>query len=445
MMRAPNFLKQNEVLDARKHRYKAINCSRRSGKSQGEVIDHLEIGLEFPGSKQVYGGLTLDSVSEICWDIFKEYDEEYKLGCHFNNVKKICTLPNDSRIRLFGVDASEKQIKKILGQKLRKVSLDEAGSMTNDMVKIVYQMIDPALIDLSPNSWLTLLGTCENIPNTFFEKVTEGKEISVPWKVFKWSGHDNPFMAEQWAREISLKIKQNPLVVETSWFKTHYLNQWCADDELLIIPTTKLQQVEKLPDGEFYYYLSLDLGYNDASAFVVMAWSSHDPRCFVVEAYKKSGMDFTDVANQVKKIQRQYPITKIKVDGANKQGVEEMKKRHGLPLTPSDKTGKTDFLHLMRDDVIQGNLVLVKGKTGELFTEWSALQWKDDNKQDEDPRCQNHLSDATLYDWRECRNYTWKPKDPEKSLDEQAAEWEREEAAEMANMDEIDAFAGFNE
>ena len=165
--RDPDFVKQNEVLDSRGSRWKALNCSRRSGKSHTEARDHIEICLEYPKSRTIYMGLTLDSVTEIIWDVFKELNEAHKLGLKFNNSKKIIFYPNGSRTRLFGLDASHRQMAKVLGQKLRKVSIDEAGSITVDLEEFCFQKLRPALSDLAPLSWLTLLGTCETIPNTY--------------------------------------------------------------------------------------------------------------------------------------------------------------------------------------------------------------------------------------------------------------------------------------
>ena len=298
----------------------------------------------------------------------------------------------------------------------------------------------PALVDLSPNSWLTLLGTCENIPNTFFEKIISGGESFVPWSTFRWTAYDNPFMADKWAVEIETLIKNNPKVAETSWFKTHYLNEWCSDDDLIIIPIDRGEIVSSVPKIKLNYLLSVDLGYDDASAFTIMGWSDADPSCYVVETFKSREMDFTDVANVIKGIQNRYVIDKILIDGANKQGVEEMRRRYGIPFQNAEKRDKATFLRMLRDDVIQGKLKVVGPKCGELITEWKQLQWKDDDRQDEDGRCQNHCSDSVLHGWRECRHYTFKEPLPEKTVDEKALLDEQREAEEMLNMDEIDSF-----
>lgn len=433
-LRDPEFSKQIEVLSDRKSRYKGVNCTRRSGKSFTECIDHMEICEQYPSSRNIYAGITLDSVTEICWDIFKDLNRIGNYRCKFNETKKIIFFPNGSRIRLMGLDVSEKQMRKVLGQSLRKVSIDEAGSITQDMKKIVYQMIKPALADNRPNSWLTLLGTCENIPNTFFEEVTEGREKDVPWKVHKWTAYENPHMAKQWKEEIDEAITSNPDVVKASWFKTHYLNEWCADDDLLIIPAKEIKWTDFVGDElDYTYVLGVDLGYNDANAFTIIACHEKRREAIVVKAFKEAELILSEVAQVIKKLQKDYNISKIIIDGANKQGVEEIRKRFGIPLEIAEKQGKATYLHLLKDDILTGNVLLDRNDCGELFTEWSSLMWKDSNKDKEDDRCQNHLSDSTLYAWRFCYHYLWSAIEspPDENSSEFMEELEEREAREL--------------
>ena len=413
-LRASDFHKQLAYLDARKHhRYRAVQCTRRAGKSEGDIIDDIEIMQEFPGSKLVRLALTLESCLEIGWDTMLEKLDKVKIKHKTNVARSFIGLENGSKVRFSGVDSNEKEMKKILGQKLRKVSIDECGSMTINMKKLIYQMIDPALTDLSPNSWISLLGTPENIPRTFFESVTSGNESFLPWHVIKWTTYENPFMRDQWTIKVNEMIENNPEVVNASWFKTHYLNLWCSDDNLLILPINESHMVDKCPIEKPNITLGVDLGYNDANAFSLIAWDYTHPNAYLIKAYKKSGMDFTDTANMIKLLQSQHNIVKVVIDGANKQGVEEMRKRHGLHLEIAEKQDKHIFLKMMKDDFIQKRLLIVKGEETEPFVqECESLQWKDELKIKEDDRCENHCVDSSLYAWRESRHYYYTDPDP---------------------------------
>jgi hypothetical protein len=444
-LRDPDFLAQNTFLNRRDQRLKALQCTRRAGKSSAEVIDHIEICLEFPKSKTVYFGLTIASVRAICWDIFKDYNDKFGLGLKFNESLSLIKFPNGSTVQLMGVDASARQMKKVLGQKLRKVTIDEAGSITVDMVKLCYQMIWPALSDLEPMSWLTICGTCEDIPNTFFEQVMEGEEKGMNWACHKWDTSQNPHMARQWKNTVDTLLANNPKVKETSWFRTHYLNEWCTSDDLLIIPWKKMEWLEfneKAYHGHVVYRLSVDLGHTDASSFTMTCHDLKSKRLHYVFSYAKTGLDFTGVADEIRSIMKRFrDIGEMIVDGANKQGVEELRNRHRLPLIAAEKSDKYTYLRQLRDDVIQGNCVFnpgIKDAEGmdrgcwDLLREWKSLIWDKDDKTKEDDRCQNHCSDGALYNHRHSKNYAFtKPEDKPARDSEEYMEQQLEQEAEQ--------------
>jgi hypothetical protein len=438
--RSPVFTKQNEYLEARKtHRFRALNCSRRSGKTEGDIIDDLEIGRDFPASRMVRMGLTFDSIMEIGWEVAINKLEEQKIKFTTNETKGLIRLPNKSRIKFFGADAKPREMKKVLGTKLRKVSIDEKGSMTIDSTALCYQMIMPALADNRPNSWLSLLGTCENIPNTFFQKVVEGKETFVPWLVRRWTAYDNPYMVKQWTAEVNDLIKANPDVVKTSWFKTHYLNEWCTDDNLLIIPHAQLKNI--VFDKEVYkspvYILGVDLGFNDDCSFSVLAYSHAVGKLCIVETFKQPELDITATANVIKQLENKYPFAWRIIDGANKQAVEEIQNRHKIQLEAAEKTDKADFLRLLADDIKCGLVEADHENCAALLGEWQSLIWEDELQKKEHPKCANHCSDSVLYAWRKAKHYfkiddTPKPKS---GTDEYMKQLEKVEQQELAEKE----------
>jgi hypothetical protein len=400
------FPKQCELLED-PSRFQAWNCTRRGAKSTSFAKRALRKLVNSPGSKGLYLALTLDSAREILWDVVEQQLTENFIPFKGYRREGIFRLDNGSQLRFFGVDGSYKEMKKILGQKQAIVGIDEAGSMTINMQELCYQMIQPALSDLQGD--LIILGTCENIPNTFFERVLVGKdEFHTMWKKHIWTTHLNPYMAEIHVAEMERILEVNPLAAKASWFRTHYLNEWCADDDLLIIKFNSLiNEVDKLPDfNDWLYGLGVDLGYNDATSFTVQAMSSKSPYLYTVESFKAPEMDLTDVANTIKALNDKYKVTWCEVDGANKQGVQEMQNRHdlGINLVSAEKTDKATFLRMFNDDYKQGKIKHIKSKCLPLELEQSQLMWiKDTDK--EDPRCENHCNDGALYIWRKMRNY----------------------------------------
>lgn len=408
------FPKQKElILDPA--RFQAWNCTRRGAKSTSFARKVIKKLYENPGHDAVYAALTLDSAKKILWKPLVEILDSTNVPYVAYEREGVIKIRNGSGPRgtincstlsMFGVNSNYKEMAKILGQKISMVGIDEVGSMTIDMVELCYQKIKPALSDLQGE--LIILGTCENIPNTFFEKVIKGtEEMAALWKKHVWTTYDNPYMAHIHDKEIKEAIAINPNVIHASWFRTHYMNEWCSDDTKLIIKLLPQSHTEFKTLDNYHYIMGVDLGYNDASAYSVMAYSSRDPHGYIIATAKHKGQDITDVANTIRSFMSRYPISRVQVDGANKQGVEEMRNRHHLPLEAAEKQDKATFLKLMADDLKQGKIKLFPGNK-QLEDEWSMLQWKDDYQDTEDERCENHLSDATLYAWRYVRNFMFK-------------------------------------
>lgn len=137
------------------------------------------------------------------------------------------------------------------------------------------------------------------------------------------------------------------------------------------------------------------------------------------------------------------------IDGANRQAVEEMRRRHGLPLLSADKTGKSDFIELMNAEFILGRLKLITADCSQglqnsgrkaqeqeslaLHDEYQGLVWDERalarGKREEHLGCPNHLADAALYAWRHC--YQYLSRAPERPPEPYSPEWFRREAERM--------------
>lgn len=424
-----NFAKQKEIL-LDNSRFQAWLCTRRGGKSTTFAKKALARLVNNSGHKGLFLALTLDSAKSILWDIVESELDQKKIKYTPYKQQGIFQLENKSQLRFFGVDSSYKEMRKILGQKLSIVGIDEAGSMTIDMENLIYQMISPALVDLSGD--LVLLGTAENIPNTFHEKVTRG--LVAGWSVHKWTTFDNPYQRDNWKREIERLKRDNPNIEKASWFRTHYLNEWCTDDDLKIYFLTENNFFESSNEYEFKA-VGVDLGFNDATAFVLVGYNRNSPKLSVIESHKFTEMDFTDVAKFLRQMIDVHDPFKIVIDGANKQGVEELKRRWGIPLQSAEKTDKSSYIRIMSDEIKTQKIMINKNKNNELVKEMSELMWLKGTDR-EDPRCQNHLCDALLYVWREMKNYINQEKETVcKTANERMLEMFLEEEKKM--MEEI--------
>lgn len=396
-----------------------VFCTRRAAKSYSGALKAFREAMRRPRCSVLIAGMHRDEVKRTWWlPILKDIDEKRGIGCKFNESELSCTLPNRSVIYLLGMDADEKQKRKALGQKYPLVIIDEAQDWYTDLTSLVYSVLKPAVADY--NGTICLLGTPGLVARGLFFDVTTGKEGG--WKRHEWTTYQNttretpdgPTMAERWDAEIR-KLKATKAGVElTPWFRRNYLREWVVDDEALVYRySPERNDVAALPayrQGTWRYVLGCDLGHTDETSFVVGAYHDYDKAMYFVKALTAAGLDVTEVANRAKALDRIYSFDAWVVDGANKQAVEEMRRRHDIPWRPADKRGKADFIELMNAEFLTGGIRVVAKDCAPLVEEYRNLVWdmkllKTTGKREEHPNCKNHAADGGLYNWRYCYPY----------------------------------------
>lgn len=396
---------------------KALFCTRRAAKSYTGGLYLVSEALRHDSINCLYIGLTRLSAKGIIWkDVLKDINKRNNLELQFNGSELTATTRNGSIIYVTGADADEDEMEKLLGKKYRLVIIDEAASFTVDLKRLIYGILKPATVD--QGGTICLLGTSGNLTTGLFFDITTRAEQG--WKLFEWSAFDNPHVAKQWQEELDDIAKNRPLFMETPLFKQWYLNEWVIDLEKLVYRFAysrneyhSLPVLSHLGGTSVQFVLGVDLGYDpDPSAFVVVAFHPHDPCLYILEAFKQTEMDITDVATKIKYYKHSFSIDRVVIDGANKQAVMEIQKRHDVGLTTADKTGKVDFIAIMNAEFIQGKIKLSKD-CQKLKDEYLNLIWNDKSlKREEHPNCENHLTDAALYAWRFCYQFlSQMPKD----------------------------------
>jgi len=83
-------------------------------------------------------------------------------------------------------------------------------------------------------------------------------------------------MAKLWAEEIAKLKTEQPYIIETPMFKQMYLGEWVVDLDALVYKFNSerntYQQQPLYAKGDWQYIMGVDLGYEDASAFTVVAF-----------------------------------------------------------------------------------------------------------------------------------------------------------------------------
>lgn len=429
----------------------AAKCTRRAGKSYG-IGDKLYLeAINYPGCSCLYIALTRDSAKNIMWkDVLKDINRKHGLNGKFNETELRVTLPNGpnpadpydggSDIRLIGMDAGKDEIEKVLGGKYRIVVIDEAGSFKQDLRKMVYEYLEAAVADW--NGIIVLIGTPTALTFGLFYDITKSPEnaagdenpIEPGWSVHGWSARNNPHMRKQWEDQEKRIIQRDPNAPTQPWYRRMREAEWVKDDSENCYKYDKARNyVSELPkDAVWTNVLGVDLGFDDPSAFVIWSWRDYDPNLYARAAYKREGMDVTDVAERIKHYIKIYNPIAIVIDNASKQAVEEMKNRHDLSLEAAEKTGKAEFIEIMNSDFTRGVLKLTPDTEPQMAAEYAKLIWDPEEKKKrkfvEHPACPNHLCDSALYSYRKSLHYRVEQAPVKKTAAEKMDEWEEQEA-----------------
>lgn len=191
------------------------------------------------------------------------------------------------------------------------------------------------------------------------------------------------------------------------------LGRWVRDttglvysdfSDRLVVPA-----LPQLPPGERWsHILSADFGSTKPTAFVVLAFSPHEPATWVVEADEWTSLSPSEAAEKVIEWRTRYGgFDRMigDVGGLGKGYELEWRKRFHLPLEAAEKQNKLGFIKLINGDMKHGHVRFVEDGTLGLVEHLKGLPWRDETCQEEMPNMPNHMPDALLYGWRASRHY----------------------------------------
>lgn len=389
-------------------RLKALFCTRRAAKSFTGGLYLIREALNHPGSNCLFIGLTRQSAHGIVWkDILRELDRRYKLNIKFNETLLTATFPNGSVIWVTGADTDEQEMNKLLGKKYKLVILDEASMFTINVHQLVYGVLKPATAD--QRGTICVLGTASNITRGLFYDITTGREPG--WSLHKWTAYDNPHVATQWAEELEEIRKSRPLFEHTTLYRQWYLNEWVVDENALLIKYNTQADYLDLPQAKYTYIMGIDVGFNDADAIAVLAWSDRSPTTYLVEEKVVPNQGLTELVRQIQSLQSKYDIAKLVIDegGLGKKLAEEMRRRHHIPVQAAEKQRKFENVAFLNDAMLMGKF---KAKRSSRFTQDSYQVLVDQERSKPDKvvvqnTFHSDIIDAVLYAFKESPAFTY--------------------------------------
>ncbi len=135
---------------------KIAQCTRRAGKTEAASVCLLLAAAATPNSTALYLALTRKSAKNLLWPKLKKLKAQYNIPLDFNESDLTATLPNGSKIMLYGAD-QENVVERLRGDAYCICVIDEAASFGEHLDYVIEDVIEPALLDY--NGGLIMVGS----------------------------------------------------------------------------------------------------------------------------------------------------------------------------------------------------------------------------------------------------------------------------------------------
>ncbi len=415
-------------------RYIAAQCSRRAGKTSGIILRFFKTLEKYPKSQCLYIALTRDSAKEILWQPLQDFNDQYGLGCRFTESKLEMTHPNGAKLRIYGADMKN-FIKRLKGRKYPGVAIDESQDFGSHLESLINDVLTPSIADYA-DGWLALTGTPGPVPNGYFFDVT--KKGKYGYSLHKWTIVDNPHMPDAQGFLSDILIKRE-WTIDHPTYKREYLNEWVLDLKSLWIKyDAGINHYDTLPkEHKWSYILGIDIGFNDADAIAVIAWSSTCTTAYLVEECITHKQGTTALMDQINALQKKYDAYKMVMDegGLGKKIAEDFRQRYGMPIEPADKAHKQSNVEFLNDAMRLGKFKAKKDSRFALDSYLIQVDWEKSTPSRIIIKKTPHsdIIDAVLYAFRESYYYTSKPEPARPARG--TKEWAEAEGSKMFELE----------
>lgn len=397
--------------------FKVAVCSRRSGKTTACAAHLMSEAIKTPNMNFLYITITKDMVKRNLWKELRKINTKYKLDGVENLADLTITFPNGSTIYTSGC-SDKSEVEKFRGMSLKLCYIDECQSFRAYIEDLIDDVIGPALLDYAGT--LCLIGTPGPVPGGFFHACAVKNEA---WAKYHWTFWENPFIPvtsgmthdEVFSRD----LKRQGRGQEDPKIQREFYGKWVLDRNSLLIQYDSIRNnFETLPNHTYHYIMGIDIGYKDADAICILAYSDTDPTTYLVEELVTSKQGITELVEQIQRLDAKYKVTKMVMDfgGLGKKIGEEMIRRYQIPVEPADKVRKMENIELMNDALRTKRLM---AKSTSRFAQDSYLLEVDRDKSTPEKikvsdRFHSDIIDSVLYAFKCSPAYAYTPPAPPK-------------------------------
>lgn len=424
-------------------RYLSLLTGRGAGKTTAQLMRFLWRMVRHPDANCLFIAATRQSAERLIWRDLKRLLDKLRLKAKLSEANLTCELKNGARLMLFGCD-DKKDVNKLRGITYHEVGVDETASINLELLReLLDEVIGPRMVGS-----LSLIGTPgKQLEGRFYDVTRPGSDAHRPyaereehpadwigWSSHSWTvadGAAHGIADMQLFLSVALEKKRQEGWSDTNpyWLR-EYMGQWIADSSSAVYayrpytddgaewntwdPPRDHRGFAVLPPGDWAYAIGVDIGWKDATAIEVFAFSYTDPARTLYHVYEVyRGRLY---ANAIAKLMIGEALDHDHYDGiighigwpvamvgdfARSGGalLKELGEIYGITITPADKpyAYKNNSIELTNSMLHEGRIKILKGSG--IANEMTTLQWVVDQygKRTENKNQNNHGSDALIY------------------------------------------------
>lgn len=391
-------------------------CTRRSGKTHGELAKLLDVVRSTPGSTGLYITLSRINAKRIAWETLKTLNAEWQLGGVANESELMMSFGNGSRLYLTGC-ADMGEVEKFRGLALVIVVIDEAQSFPSSLLqRLIDEVLMPALMDFA--GLLVLVGTPGPVPTGYYHACV----ISPEWEHHSFSVFDNPHIERKSGQTpkqlLDAELKRRGVTADDPVIQREWFGRWVLDPNALVFrfdPSVNGRVLSPLIGVEHHHQhhvIGVDFGYYDADAIAVLGWSDDSPEIDLVEEVVTAKQHITPLMDKVRAMEAKYSPLAIVADFAS-LGMKiagEISARTSVPVEAADKMRKMEHVEWLNDALRTRRLFAPP--SGRFAQDCALVEWDKNNpeKPKISSRFHSDICDAVLYAYVKALHWLYVPK-----------------------------------
>ena len=378
------FKEQKAVFNDFTSRRKLAMCSRRAGKTEGNVDEILKVAAK-PDSRIVYINLTFENAIEQMYDKVIEEAKRCEIAIEDDSKNTgIIHFANGSTCHFKG-NKDRAQADKLQGFGNRLVIIDEAQSQIN-MNYLIDTILSPTLMDYD-DSVLLLTGTPPRRKGTYFEAAWNNPV----WTKYSWTMFENPYIKNPDA-EIDRKCEEKGVTRDSAFIQREFFGKIVYDTEAQVFKDYKVYK-GNVPNDFIptHIYEGVDFGFADYNGVVTLAANVQQRRAYVIYERKFNKSTVSEIIESVREgfengkrfLLERNPNAdlsncQIFTDTNEKSITYEMSQTYGLPAYCAYKYDKAMAIEQLAEECRTGRIMNIDG--GELVNEFEQTLYKRDDQ-----------------------------------------------------------------